>query len=87
VPSAIPTALAATSLLLAVGIWLGKGAISPDLGGQVGVEIGLILALITALLQTIVLAVTLVSRKDDAANTGAPLHQPGATTTGYPAGT
>jgi Family of unknown function (DUF5336) len=68
VPSAIPTALAATSLLLAVGIWLGKGAISPDLGGQVGVEIGLILGLITALLQTIVLAMGLASRHDDRAD-------------------
>ncbi|MFL6163195.1 MAG: DUF5336 domain-containing protein [Jatrophihabitantaceae bacterium] len=69
VPSAIPTALAATSLLLAVGIFLGKGAISPDLGGQVGVEIGLILALITALLQTIMLGVGLASRHDDRVGT------------------
>jgi Family of unknown function (DUF5336) len=69
VPSAIPTALAATSLLLAVGIFLGKGAISPDLGGQVGVEIGLILALITALLQTIVLGMGLASRHDDRVDT------------------
>lgn len=65
VPSAVPTALAATSLLLAVGIFLGKGAISPTLGAKVGVEIGLILALITALLQTIVLAMGLSSRHDD----------------------
>ena len=68
VPSAIPTALAATSLLLAVGIFLGKGAISPDLGGQVGVEIGLILGLITAALQTIVLGMGLASRHDDRAD-------------------
>jgi len=65
VPSAIPTALAATSLLLAIGIYLGKGSISPDLGAEVGVEIGLILGVITALLQTIVLAMGLASRHDD----------------------
>ena len=65
VPSAIPTAMAATSLLLAVGVWLGKGAISPGLGAEVGVEIGLILALITAAVQTIVLAMGLRSRYDD----------------------
>jgi len=65
VPSAIPTGLAATSLLLAIGVWLGKGAISPDLGSEVGVEIGLILALITAVLQTIVLGMGLMSRHDD----------------------
>jgi Family of unknown function (DUF5336) len=69
VPSAIPTALAATSLLLAVGVFLGKGAISPTFGGQVGVEIGLILGLITALLQTIVLGMGLASRHDDRADT------------------
>ena len=68
VPSAVPTALAATSLLLAVGIFLGKGAISPDFGGQIGVEIGLILGLITALLQTIVLGMGLASRHDDRAD-------------------
>src|SRR3954451_11431092 len=55
VPSAIPTGLAATSLLLAIGVYAGKGAISPKLGDEVGVEIGLILGLITALLQTVVL--------------------------------
>src|SRR3954454_794747 len=49
VPSAIPTGLAATSLLLAIGVLAGKGEISPDLGAHVGVEIGLILGLITAL--------------------------------------
>ncbi len=65
VPGHVPTALAATSLLLAIGIVLGKGAISPTLGGKVGVEIGLILALITALLQTIVLAMGLANRADD----------------------
>jgi uncharacterized membrane protein len=68
VPSAIPTAMAATSLLLAIGVWLGKGAISPDLGAEVGVEIGLILAVFTALLQTIVLAMGLASRYDDHAH-------------------
>jgi hypothetical protein len=72
VPSAVPTALAATGLLLAVGILLGKGSISPDAGDTVGAEIGLILALITALIQTGVLAMGLVGRHDDAANTGAP---------------
>lgn len=65
VPSAIPAALAATSFLLAVGIWLGKGAISPDLGSEVGVEIGLILALLTSLAQTVVLGMVLASRHDD----------------------
>jgi hypothetical protein len=65
VPSAVPTGLAATGLLLAVGILLGKGAISPDTGGKVGVEIGLILAVITALIQTAVLAMGLASRHDD----------------------
>jgi peptidoglycan/LPS O-acetylase OafA/YrhL len=65
VPSAVPTALAATGLLLALGVFLGKGAISPDFGGKVGVEIGLILALITAALQTIVLGMVLASRHDD----------------------
>jgi hypothetical protein len=63
-PSAIPTGMAATSLLLAVGIWLGKGAISPDLGSEVGVEVGLILGVITALVRTIVLAMGLKSRHD-----------------------
>lgn len=65
VPSAIPTALAATSLLLAIGVFAGKGAISPELGSEVGVEIGLILAVITALLQTVVLGLGLASRHDD----------------------
>lgn len=69
VPSAIPTGLAATSLLLAVAIFLGKGAISPTLGDEVGVEVGLILALITALLQTIVLGLSLASRHDDRTDT------------------
>jgi hypothetical protein len=64
VPSAIPTGLAATSLLLAIGIYLGKGAISPELGSQVGVEIGLVLGLIVAVLQTIVLGMGLASRRD-----------------------
>jgi hypothetical protein len=63
VPSAVPTGLAATGLLLAVGIYLGKGGISPDLGSEVGVEIGLILGGITALAQTIVLGMGLASRR------------------------
>lgn len=67
VPSAVPTGLAATSLLLAIGIFLGKGAISPDLGSKVGVEIGLVLALITAAVQTVVLGMGLASRHDDEA--------------------
>ena len=62
VPSAIPTGLAATSLLVAIGVILGKGAISPDLGDQVGIEIGLILGTITAAVQTVVLAMGLASR-------------------------
>jgi len=65
VPSAIPTGLAATSLLLAIGVYLGKGAISPELGDKVGVEIGLILGLITAAAQTVVLGMVLASRHDD----------------------
>jgi hypothetical protein len=65
VPSAIPTGLAASSLLLAIGIFLGKGAISPELGSKVGVEIGLILGLIVAIIQTIVLAMGLASRRDN----------------------
>jgi hypothetical protein len=65
VPSAIPTGLAATSLLLGVGVLLGKGTISPEIGDEVGVEIGLILGLITAAAQTVVLAVGLSSRHDD----------------------
>jgi hypothetical protein len=65
VPSAIPTGLAATSFLLAVGVYLGKGAISPELGDEVGVEIGLILGLLTALVQTVVLGMGLASRHDD----------------------
>ncbi len=52
-------------MLLAIGVFLGKGAISPDVGAKVGVEIGLILALITALLQTVVLGMALASRHDD----------------------
>mgnify|MGYP000545355320 CR=1 FL=1 len=65
VPSAIPTGLAATSLLLAIGVYLGKGAISPDLGDEVGVEIGLVLGLLTAAAQTVVLGMGLASRQDD----------------------
>src|SRR5215218_2282158 len=65
VPSAIPTGLAATSLLLAIAVYFGKGAISPKLGDDVGVEIGLILGIITAALQTIVLGMGLASRHDD----------------------
>ncbi|HEX2576833.1 MAG TPA: DUF5336 domain-containing protein [Aquihabitans sp.] len=64
VPSAIPTGLAATALLLAIGIYLGKGAISPELGDEVGVEIGLILAILTTLIQTVVLGMGLASRQD-----------------------
>jgi hypothetical protein len=65
VPSAIPTGLAAASLLLAIGVYLGKGAISPELGDEVGVEIGLILGLITAAIQTVVLGIGFASRHDD----------------------
>jgi hypothetical protein len=65
VPSAIPLGLAGSSLLLAIGVYAGKGAISPDLGDQVGVEIGLILGLLTAALQTAVLGMVLASRHDD----------------------
>ena len=65
VPSAIPTGLAAASLLMAVGVYLGKGAISPGLGDEVGAEVGLVLGLITALVQTLVLGMVLASRQDD----------------------
>src|SRR3954451_15394485 len=65
VPSAVPTGLAATSLLLAIGIYLGKGAISPELGDEVGVEIGLILAIVVSIIQTVVLGMGLASRHDD----------------------
>src|SRR3712207_5514396 len=65
VPSAVPTGLAATSLLLAIGVYLGKGAISPELGDEVGVEIGLVLGIIVAVLQTVVLGMVLGSRHDD----------------------
>ena len=65
VPSAIPFALAATSLLLAVGVYLGKGSISPTLGNKVGTEVGMILGLITSILQTIVLGMVLMSRHED----------------------
>jgi hypothetical protein len=69
VHNAVPTGLAAASLLLAIGILLGKGAISPTIGSKVGVEIGLILGLITAAVQTIVLAMGLTTRHDDGDDT------------------
>ncbi len=65
VPSAIPTGLAAASLLIAIGVFLGKGAISPEVGDRIGVEIGLILGIATAALQTLVLGIGLASRHDD----------------------
>ena len=65
VPSAIPLGLAATSLLLAIGVYLGKGAISPELGDEVGVEVGLLLGLAVAAVQTVVLGMVLGSRHDD----------------------
>ena len=65
VPSAIPTGLAITSLLLAIGVYVGKGAISPELGDEVGVEIGLILGLVIAAVQSLVLGMGLASRHDD----------------------
>jgi hypothetical protein len=65
VPSAIPAGLAATSLLLAIGVFLGKGAITQSLGDNVGVEIGLILGIAVAAVQTIVLGMGLASRHDN----------------------
>lgn len=65
VPSAVPTGLAATALLLAIGVYLGKGAISPTLGDEVGVDIGLILGILIAAIQTAVLGMGLASRHDD----------------------
>ena len=77
IPIAVPTALAATGLLLAIGIYLGKGGISPDLGSEVGVEVGLILGLITALVQTIVLGMVLASRRNnDNDNEHDPIERP-----------
>jgi hypothetical protein len=65
VPTAIPTGLAFTSLLMAIAVFLGKGEISPAGGSKIGIEIGMVLALITAALQTVVLAMALASRHDD----------------------
>jgi hypothetical protein len=65
VPSAIPTGLAITSLMLAIGVLIGKGEITAGLGDQVGVEIGLILGIVVAALQSIVLGMGLASRHDD----------------------
>jgi hypothetical protein len=65
VPSAVPTGLAATGLLLAIAVLLGKGQISPSGGDKVGVEIGLIIALVIAAIQTLVLGMGLASRHDD----------------------
>jgi hypothetical protein len=70
VPSAVPTGLAAASLLGAIAILLNKGSISEGFGDEVAVEIGLILGLLVGALQTIVLAIGLASRKDDEASTG-----------------
>jgi hypothetical protein len=64
VPGAVPTALAATSLLLGIAIALGKGEISPTLGSKVGLEIGIYLAIATAAVQMIVLAMGHASRQD-----------------------
>jgi len=50
-----PVALSVTSLLLAFGILIGKGSISPSGGAKFGIGIGLILALITVLAQVGVL--------------------------------
>lgn len=65
VPSAVPTGLAATSLLLAIAVYLGKGQISSGFGEGVDAEIGLILGIVTAALQTLVLGMGLASRHDD----------------------
>ena len=65
VPSAIPTGLAITALLLAIGVYLGRGAISPELGDEVGVEIGLTLGILVAAAQSLVLGMGLASRHDD----------------------
>jgi hypothetical protein len=51
--------------LVAIGIFLGKGAISPVVGDKVGVEIGLILAIVVTAVQTVVLGMGLASRHDD----------------------
>jgi hypothetical protein len=66
VPSAVPMGLAATSFLLAIGVAVGKGSISPSIGDEVGIEIGLILGLVTSAAQTAVLAMGMASRRDDA---------------------
>ena len=72
VPSAIPTGLAAASLLVALGILISKGSVSQNAGDAVGVQIGLILGVITALIQTAVLGMGLASRHDDPDNSVTP---------------
>ncbi len=64
VPSGIPTGLAATRFLFAVGVYFVRRNISRSSGNQVGVELALILTLVTAMIQTIVLAMGLASRQD-----------------------
>ncbi|HJQ43540.1 MAG TPA: DUF5336 domain-containing protein [Jatrophihabitantaceae bacterium] len=70
VDSAVPFGLAVTSALLAIGLLIGKGSISPSGSfADVGVEVGLILAVITAILQALVLGAEWASRRSDAADT------------------
>jgi hypothetical protein len=86
VDSAVPLAMSATSLLLIIGLLIGKGSISPHNSfAHVGVEVGLILGLITAILQTLVLGAAWASRSSDAADTrGSGVYGGG---TGGPVGT
>jgi hypothetical protein len=69
VPTAVPTALAATSLLLGIAVALGKGAISPTFGATVGLEVGIYLAIATAAVQTIVLTMEMRSRHHERIDT------------------
>ena len=73
VDSAVPLGLSVTSVLLAIGLLIGKSSISPsDSFADVGVEVGFILGLITAILQAIVLGAEWASRRSDAADTRGP---------------
>ncbi|MDT4936488.1 MAG: hypothetical protein QOG80_159 [Pseudonocardiales bacterium] len=65
VPSGVPVALATTSLLLVIGLLVGKGMIAPksSFGADVKVDVGLILAVITAIVQAAVLGLEWLSRQ------------------------
>ena len=54
-PTLAPVAFSVTSLLLTIGILIGKGSVEPSGGAKFGIGIGLILELITVILQAGVL--------------------------------